>query len=116
MKERLVAFQCQDWNTVNTLNRQIKNDITKAKLRYKDRIEQEFSSINTRQAYQKIKTLTGQAPSLGHKISTNAATFADSLNSFYTRFDTADHSALCDELLSALPPDAPSQPPFSVED
>ncbi|ROL46907.1 hypothetical protein DPX16_20559 [Anabarilius grahami] len=104
MKEKLKAFQQGDWNTVNIRNRQIENDI-RAKLRYKDKIEQEFSSI-----------LTGQASSTGHYATSDPATFADSLNSFYTRFDRHDHSALCEELLSALPPVVPSEPPFTVED
>ncbi len=86
LREKHKVFQRKDWTTLNLLNRQIKNDIIKAKLKYKDWLEQEFSSINTKQAFNKVKLLTGQLPSQAHSTITvsDPTTFADTLNSFYT--------------------------------
>ena len=89
-------------------------DIIKAKHKYKDKLEQEFSTMNTKQAFHKVKILTGQPPNQTQSTITDPTTFAATLNSFYARFDTRDHSATCEELLNALPPDAPTQPPFTT--
>lgn len=46
LREKHKAFQRKDWTAVNSLNRQIKNDIIKAKHKYKNRLEREFSTMN----------------------------------------------------------------------
>ncbi len=70
--------------------------------------------MNTKQAFHKVKILTGQLPSQAHSTITDPTTFAATLNSFYTWFDTQNHSATCEELLNALPPDIPAHPPFTT--
>lgn len=60
LKEKQNAFKQKDWATLKVLKRQTENDIIKAKMQYRDRLEQEFSNINTKQAFQKVKILTGQ--------------------------------------------------------
>lgn len=58
LKEKRKAFKNKDWATLKTINRQIKNDIIRAKMEYKNKLEQEFTNMNTKQAFQKIKKLT----------------------------------------------------------
>ncbi|XDV33380.1 hypothetical protein PO909_003804 [Leuciscus waleckii] len=51
-----------------------------------------------------------------HSTISNPTTFANSLNTFYSRFDITDYSAVCNELLNALPSDLPTTPPFTEVD
>lgn len=43
--------------SLRDINRSVKNRIKKVKLACKDKLEQDFRSMNTRQAFQKVKTL-----------------------------------------------------------
>ena len=114
LREKHKAFQRKDWTAFNSLNRQIKMDIIKAKHKYKDRLEQDFRTMNAKQAFHKVKILTGQSPSKAHSTITDPTTFAATLNSFYTRFDTQNYSATCEELLNAFPPDLPEHSPVTT--
>lgn len=116
LAEKHKIFQCKDWLSLKILDRQIKNDIIKEKLKYKEKIEHEFSTMNTKQAFKKIKILTGQNGKQDHSTISNPTTFANSLNTFYSRFDITDYSAVCNELLNALPSDLPTTPPFTEVD
>lgn len=94
----------------------MKNEIKKAKLAYKDTLEHDFSSKITRQAYQKVKSLTGSTSKT--RISpTNPISFTTDLNNLFARFDTTDFSAEWEKELRYLP--APEQPycmPFIERD
>lgn len=94
----------------------MKNDIIKAKLRYKGRIEQDFTNINTKQAFQKIKALIGQLVKQDHSTIIEPPTYVNTLNICYSTFDITDFSAACDELLKAHPSEPPSSPPFGEHD
>lgn len=80
----------------------MKNEIKKAKLAYKDKLEHGFSSMNTRQAYQKLKSLTGST-SKTCISPTDPISFTTDLNNFFARFDTTDFSAECKKELGDLP-------------
>lgn len=116
LKENQNAFKQKDWATLKILNRQTKNDIIKAKMQYRDRLEQEFRNVNTKQAFQKVKILTGQQTRQDSLTKTDPLNFANSLNSFFNRFDTQDYTAACEELLKALPLEEPQHPSFTQED
>ena len=55
-RQRKTQKICQrkDWVSLKIIDKQIKNDIVKAKCRYKERIEHDFACMNTKQAFQKI--------------------------------------------------------------
>ena len=117
LKEKQEAFQQQDWVSLKIISRQVKNDIIMAKLKYKEKLEQEFSTMNTKEAFQKVRTLTGYDPKPKLAAITDPAKFAEDLNTFYTRFDTINCSEECKELLETLPIPEPAHPaPFTVED
>lgn len=72
--------------------------------------------MNTTQAFQKVKTLTGSKPKSTRTVS-DPETFTKDLNTFYTRFDNPDFSSKCQALLRALPPPDPEEPaPFTEEE
>jgi len=67
--------------------------VFKAKLKFKDKLEQEFGNMNTKQAFRRVKTLTGYQPKSNPCAITDTVSFAKELNTFDTRFDTQDFSA-----------------------
>ncbi len=58
--------------------------------------------MNTKQAFQRVKTLTGQSIKQPICVA-DLITFATNLNNFYVRFDTSDFTAECDSLLDSMP-------------
>ncbi|KAJ8356701.1 hypothetical protein SKAU_G00194950 [Synaphobranchus kaupii] len=93
------------------------NDILQAKLKYKEKLEQEFSTMNTKEAFQKVRTLTGYDSKPMPSAITDPLSFAEDLNIFYARFDTTNCSEECKALLETLPIPEPAHPaPFTVED
>ncbi len=109
-KKKQLAFQQQDRVSLKLITRQIKNEIYKAKLRYKEKLELEFSTMNTRQAFQKVRTLTGLDPQPRLAAINDPTTFAETLNTFYSRFDTMDCSEECEVMLES-PPSQYTRPP-----
>lgn len=88
----------------------------KAKLNYKNKAKEEFNRMNTKQAFQKVKTLTGREPKTSCTAS-DTETLSKDLNTFYMRFDKLDISSKCQELLRVLPPPEPEEPaPFTEEE
>lgn len=72
--------------------------------------------MNTRQAFQKVKTLTGSTPKTCASPAAPVS-FTTDLNNFFARFDTTDFSTECESQLRDLP--APEQPypmPFIERD
>lgn len=51
LKKKQNAFKQKDWATLKILNRQTKNDIIKAKMQYRDRLEQGFRNMNIQNKY-----------------------------------------------------------------
>ena len=114
LKEKHRAFKLKDWVALSAANRAVKNEVFKAKLQYKNKLEQKFSSMNTRQAFQMAKTLTGSAPRPSTPIPPEQG---HQLNIFFNRFDADDYTEECCRQLDALPLLDPNDPaPFSEED
>ncbi|KAK0135719.1 hypothetical protein N1851_028396 [Merluccius polli] len=57
LKEKHKSFRHKDWASLKATNRNIRNEVFKAKLDYKNKLETEFSNMNTKQAFQKVKIL-----------------------------------------------------------
>ncbi|XP_031153066.1 uncharacterized protein LOC116048234 [Sander lucioperca] len=111
LKEKQKAFKQKDWASLKLLNRQTKNDIIKAKMKFKDKLEREVSNMNTKQAFQRVKILTGQEQKQNHITAPDPLTSANTLNSLFAWLDTHDYSTTCEDLLSALPRQDPTYPP-----
>ena len=116
LKEKHKSFRHKDWAGLEAANRDLRNEVLKAKLDYKNKLETEFSTMNTKQAFQKVKALTGCEPKSTCTVS-DPETFTKDLNIFYTRFDNQDFSSECQALLRTLPPPDPEAPdPFTEEE
>ncbi|KAK0144336.1 hypothetical protein N1851_017299 [Merluccius polli] len=108
LREKQQAFQRKDWLSLRDINCSVKKEIQKAKLAYKDKLEQDFSSMNTRQAFQKVKTLTGTTSKASTPAPIDPNAFTRNLNNFYARFDNMNFTTECERLLGSLP--TPEQP------
>ena len=110
MKEKHKSFRQKDWVSLKAAQRNIRNAVFKAKLDYKNKLETEFSNMNTKQAFQKVKILTGCEPKSTCTVS-DPETFTKELNTFFTRHDNQDFLSECQVLLRALQP-----APFTEEE
>ncbi|KAJ8369495.1 hypothetical protein SKAU_G00095230 [Synaphobranchus kaupii] len=73
--------------------------------------------MNTKEAFQKVRTLTGYDSKPMPSAITDPLSFAEDLKIFYARFDTTNCSEECKALLETLPIPEPAHPaPFTVED
>ncbi|KAJ8355029.1 hypothetical protein SKAU_G00225960 [Synaphobranchus kaupii] len=73
--------------------------------------------MNTKEAFQKVRTLIGYDSKPMPSAVTDPLSFAEDLNIFYARFDTTNCSEECRALLETLPIPEPAHPaPFTVED
>lgn len=73
--------------------------------------------MNTKQAFQKVKILTGCESNSNTCIITDPESFAKELNTFYARFDILDFTAEYEALLEAISlPEAAEPAPFTEED
>lgn len=85
LKEKHQAFKSKDWVSLKMANRNIRNEIFKAKLKYKNKLESEFASMDTKRAFQRVKTLTGCETKSNKCTITDPESFSKELNTFYTR-------------------------------
>lgn len=76
------AFANDNLNDLKLANREVKNAVFKAKLKYKDKLEREFSNMNTKQAFQKVQTLTGCSPKPSTVTTMDPVQFVGELNDF----------------------------------
>ncbi len=120
LREKQQEFHRKYWLTLRDINRSVKNDIKKANtlyLAYKDKLEQDFSSMNTRQAFQKVRTHTGTTSKVKVPILVDSHSFTRDLNHFYARFDNLNYTSECERLLRSLPtPEQSHFVPFTVDD
>ena len=107
LKEKQNAFAQKDDKKLKELNQRIRREITQAKHEYKKKLENNFRSHDSRNAWRCMRTLTGTEK----KQQQTAAFVADSpiataneLNKFYSRFDvdSCNHSDRVAELCAEL--------------
>ena len=82
-------------------HRQLQTEISQAKQRYREQVENEFSCMNTKQAFAHLKKMSGRVDRLSVPSTTEPLKFASDLNLFYNIFDTRDFSIECESLLAA---------------
>jgi hypothetical protein len=102
IKEKRAAFQSGDEAEKKRIQKKLREEIRQAKLEYKKKVESQFESGNMRNAWQGLKSLTGQnKPQSGSCPLTEEerTDFSNNLNDFYCRFERDD---LEDELSSVM--------------
>lgn len=61
LREKQKSFRHKDWASLKVAERSLKNEVLKAKLNYKNKVKEGFNRMNTKQAFQKVKTLKHHA-------------------------------------------------------
>ena len=101
---------------MRTINEQLKKAIESKKKIYKEKIEDQLKSNDSRKAWDGLKTITGYKKKSNLPSVENNETFANELNEFYSRFDTHDFSDECDKLLQQLHVQNDESPKVTVPD
>ena len=103
LKKKQIAYRSKDIHTMKNAHRQLQTEISQAKQRYREKVENEFSCMNTKQAFAHLKKMSGRLDRLPVPSTTDPLKFASDLNLFYNRFDSHDFSIECQSLLAAGP-------------
>lgn len=92
LTEKHKAFKEKNRINLKTANRIIKNEIHREKLKFNDKLEYEFLYMHAKQAFQKLRTLTGCEPKAStcaitdqQYLSGNSMHFSHVLTSFMNR-------------------------------
>ena len=80
--------------------------VKRAKLQYRDKLEADISSTNSRQLWQGINKISGYKPK-SKSAPTDDASLPDKLNEFYARFDRPVPKSTASST-------QPSEPPFQL--
>ena len=91
LKQKRNAFLSNNADELKSLNRKIKVEINDGKNAYKVKLENEFRSNNTRNAWKCMQTMTGykkKQSNIPNFSCGNVYETANELNRFYARFDT----------------------------
>jgi hypothetical protein len=102
LNEKKRAFCSGDRANLKAVQHKINTQMRKCKKQYVDKIEQQFSANDLRYAWSGVKTLIG-ASKKQHRIETDdSQAFANTLNSFYARFDCHDFSKERLDIINSL--------------
>ena len=107
LKKKRQAFREGNNMLMRELSKEVRSAVSKAKQNFRRKVEDEFRSMNTREAFQHLRVMmsddnTTRKPAQ-LPTSSDSLTFATDLNKFYNRFDQVDYSAECSELMSTSP-------------
>lgn len=102
LKERQHAFQKRNFSELNQFKKEVKLEINKAKLHYKEKIEWELRNSNLGSAWDGMKTIVGTKPKRDSNIVLEGYRddfqLAQAFSEFFLRFDTHDfENILCEQ-------------------
>ena len=116
INQKKAAFLANDIDNLKIINGNLKKAIVSKKKIYKQKIEDQLKSNDSRKAWDGLKTITGYKKESNLPNVENNETFANELNDFYSRFDTHDFSKECDILLKQLHVKNDQSPLISIPD
>ena len=105
LNEKKIAFQTGDRMERKRVQAKLRNELRKAKMEYKEKVEQQFAGGDMRQAWKGLKTLTGQDKPQPHTFSmplSEREEHANKLNEFYCRFERDDVEEKLSEVMADL--------------
>lgn len=106
LNEKKIAFLQGDRQKVRELEKEFRAKVKKAKLDYKDKVEQRFRWGNARVAWKGLNVMMGRKQKQQRLQCEDNLKFANDLNAFYARFDVSDFKLECDRLCATLDPSA----------
>ena len=87
MNLRKIAFRNKDIRELKRLEKELKGKLHDAKRAHKLQLEKAFKSKNSKQLWDKMKSMTGMSNTRKALVTDNEEVFANQLNSFFARFE-----------------------------
>ena len=91
LNKKKLAFLSGDRQKVFELEKEFIQKSRLAKIHYKNKGERKFTTGNVREAWQGLNTMMGREQRPAHIKCTDPTSFAEQLNTFYSRFDNSQH-------------------------
>lgn len=79
-----IVFTHWDMQSLSQLNSSLRHAIQRAKLRYKDKVEEQASNKNAKQAFQKVRKLADYSDKLSPLAHDDPFVFSNDLNPLLT--------------------------------
>ena len=99
-----LAFQNGNADLVREKRCELRSKLRKAKLDYKDKVEQQYFSGNAKKAWEGLNNMMGRETKKKRTpLSHPSPSFANDLNIFFGRFDTTDFSTERDTVCRSIP-------------
>ncbi len=95
LNEKKLAFLRGEMDLVREKETEFRQRVFKAKIDFKNKIEQRFCSGNAKQAWDGLNVMMGREQNKQSINITDCSKFVNDLNTFYGRFDVRDPKAGC---------------------
>ncbi|KAL8579300.1 hypothetical protein ACOMHN_010884 [Nucella lapillus] len=102
LRQRQQAFQEGNKEEVKRLQKEVKKTVLANKQRFKEKVESNMASSNSRQVWSGLQTMTGYKPGKKGLDAEDLQQLSRDLNTFYGRFDNTDFSAERESTLEKL--------------
>ncbi|KAL8566693.1 hypothetical protein ACOMHN_050342 [Nucella lapillus] len=102
LRQRQQAFQEGNKEEVKRLQKEVKKTVLANKRRFKEKVESNMASCNSRQVWSGLQTMTGYKPGNKGLDAEDLQQMSRDLNTFYGRFDNTDFSAVRESTLEKL--------------
>ncbi|KAL8583159.1 hypothetical protein ACOMHN_046543 [Nucella lapillus] len=102
LRQRHQAFQEGNKEEVKRLQKEVKKTVLANKRRFKEKVESNMASSNSRQVWSSLQTMTGYKPGKKGLDADDLQQLSRDLNTFYGRFDNTDFSAERESTLEKL--------------
>ncbi|KAL8596932.1 hypothetical protein ACOMHN_062302 [Nucella lapillus] len=102
LRQRQQAFQEGNKEEVKRLQKEVKKTVLANKRRFKEKVESNMASSNSRQVWSGLQTMTGYKPGKKGLDAEDLQQLSRDLNTFYGRFDNTDFFAERESTLEKL--------------
>ena len=96
LNEKQKAFKDKDITLQKDIDKKVKKLINSEKFKYKQKLENNFRSGNSRDTWQCLKTMTGYSDKNKINVENVDREYVNSMNTFFARFED-DDNRVCDE-------------------
>lgn len=103
LKEKKTAFKNNNTAEVKRIQKRLNHMIREGRQKHRQKLENAFSSSNTKLAWQTMKNMAGMSTPHKPLHAEDELAFANELNTFYKRFDTDKHFHDCMAVLESIP-------------
>ena len=89
LNEKKRAFSSGDQEEMRRIQKELKKKIRECKDSYRNKMEEQLQQNNVREVWKGLKTMSGHSKGRGKEPAQGDREWADKLNLFFNRFDSA---------------------------